>query len=161
MKHHPQDSAKTRAATTQQQEPSAHNSTPPQPTLRDQQPVSQPQPSSQPQSQSQPQSRDSTSPMDADGTTTSSMITEQDEAIVNRIEDSLYQDYSRVTPQDVAAGTMDVRSSSSTSDAYSSPFFPTKLHEMLSDPEADGLVTWLPHGRAWKILDANRFGTSA
>jgi hypothetical protein len=29
--------------------------------------------------------------------------------------------------------------------------FPTKLHHILSDPEYQHVISWMPHGRAWKI----------
>mmetsp|Transcript_18662 Transcript_18662/g.53805 ORF Transcript_18662/g.53805 Transcript_18662/m.53805 type:complete len:518 (-) Transcript_18662:295-1848(-) len=95
--------------------------------------------------------------------------TEQDEAIVSRIEDSLYQDYSQVTSQDVVAELAAApplrRAAAADIDAYleggsGSAIFPSKLHEMLSDPDAQGLVAWLPHGRAWRVLDADRFARS-
>lgn len=31
--------------------------------------------------------------------------------------------------------------------------FPAKLHQMLSEPKLSHIITWMPHGRAWKILD--------
>lgn len=34
-----------------------------------------------------------------------------------------------------------------------------KLHQMLSDPDAEGVVVWLPHGRAWKIINQDKFET--
>jgi hypothetical protein len=30
--------------------------------------------------------------------------------------------------------------------------FPCRLHEILSKPEYNDCITWLPHGRAWKII---------
>ena len=32
-----------------------------------------------------------------------------------------------------------------------------KLHQMLSDPDAEGVIVWLPHGRAWKLVKADQF----
>ncbi len=29
--------------------------------------------------------------------------------------------------------------------------FPSKLHHILSDPEYHDIISWMPHGRAWKI----------
>jgi hypothetical protein len=29
--------------------------------------------------------------------------------------------------------------------------FPTKLHHILSDPDYQHVISWMPHGRAWKI----------
>lgn len=34
---------------------------------------------------------------------------------------------------------------------------PQKLDAMLSDPNASHIITWLPHGRAWKILRHDEF----
>lgn len=31
--------------------------------------------------------------------------------------------------------------------------FPQKLHYILSRPEYRHIISWMPHGRAWKILD--------
>mmetsp|Transcript_13349 Transcript_13349/g.24222 ORF Transcript_13349/g.24222 Transcript_13349/m.24222 type:complete len:428 (+) Transcript_13349:118-1401(+) len=31
--------------------------------------------------------------------------------------------------------------------------FPAKLHKMLSESTHSDVITWMPHGRAWKILD--------
>ena len=39
------------------------------------------------------------------------------------------------------------------------PTFPMKLHQMLSDPDAEGVIVWLPHGRAWKIINQDKFET--
>lgn len=30
--------------------------------------------------------------------------------------------------------------------------FPMKLHKILSDPENAEFITWLPHGRSWRVL---------
>lgn len=38
-------------------------------------------------------------------------------------------------------------------DPGSSPTFPVKLHMILSNPEFEKIVGWLPHGRAWRVLD--------
>ena len=35
--------------------------------------------------------------------------------------------------------------------------FPLKLHIMLSRPESQGVVTWIPHGRAWRIVSTKAF----
>ena len=34
---------------------------------------------------------------------------------------------------------------------------PAKLREMLSTPEYERIISWLPHGRAWKIHDSQAF----
>lgn len=35
--------------------------------------------------------------------------------------------------------------------------FPVKLHEMLEDEEFSQYISWMPHGRAWKILRQDEF----
>jgi len=35
--------------------------------------------------------------------------------------------------------------------------FPSKLHEILSSPEFQDLITWLPHGRAFRVLKSKDF----
>jgi hypothetical protein len=35
--------------------------------------------------------------------------------------------------------------------------FPMKLHAILSNPEFQDVVAWLPHGRAWRILQHKAF----
>ena len=35
--------------------------------------------------------------------------------------------------------------------------FPTKLQQMLSDVDTEETISWLPHGRAWKIHSMKRF----
>mmetsp|Transcript_11764 Transcript_11764/g.20471 ORF Transcript_11764/g.20471 Transcript_11764/m.20471 type:complete len:363 (-) Transcript_11764:247-1335(-) len=34
--------------------------------------------------------------------------------------------------------------------------FPARLHKILSEPNNHDAITWMPHGRAWKIRDKNR-----
>ena len=38
--------------------------------------------------------------------------------------------------------------------------FASRLHEILSKPEYSACISWLPHGRAWKILDKAEFETN-
>ncbi|KAL7461049.1 hypothetical protein ACHAXS_001484, partial [Conticribra weissflogii] len=52
-----------------------------------------------------------------------------------------YRDFSRFEPITVSK---DRRASSN---------FPAKLHMMLSNPEHAHVICWMPHGRAWKILN--------
>jgi len=37
--------------------------------------------------------------------------------------------------------------------------FPSKLHRMLSDEQHSDVISWMPHGRAFKILNKERFMT--
>ncbi|KAL7534677.1 hypothetical protein ACHAXR_009370, partial [Thalassiosira sp. AJA248-18] len=34
--------------------------------------------------------------------------------------------------------------------------FPARLHKILSEPTYSDIITWMPHGRAWKLLDKER-----
>lgn len=36
--------------------------------------------------------------------------------------------------------------------ASKEPPFPVKLHKMLGSPEFRDIIAWLPHGRAWRVL---------
>jgi len=77
-----------------------------------------------------------------------------DAEMINTIEKNLYHDNSRVTPADVDANPRARRANSKRE-----PTFPMKLHSLLSDPEAEGIIVWLPHGRAWKIINQDKFET--
>ena len=35
--------------------------------------------------------------------------------------------------------------------------FPNILHRILSDDELSGIITWLPHGCSWKVINKSRF----
>mmetsp|Transcript_5546 Transcript_5546/g.12065 ORF Transcript_5546/g.12065 Transcript_5546/m.12065 type:complete len:403 (-) Transcript_5546:1048-2256(-) len=35
--------------------------------------------------------------------------------------------------------------------------FPAKLHKMISEPTNSSIITWMPHGRAFKVLDKETF----
>jgi hypothetical protein len=62
-----------------------------------------------------------------------------------------YKDYSRVMPQN--RGTVSFTHTTSTKE----PTFPVKLHMILSNPEYEDIITWLPHGRSWRILQQKAF----
>eukprot|EP00956_Cyclotella_meneghiniana_P004270 scaffold5221_cov51-Cyclotella_meneghiniana.AAC.2 len=36
--------------------------------------------------------------------------------------------------------------------------FPGKLYDLLCDPDSEGIIGWMDHGRSWKILDRKRLG---
>ena len=38
--------------------------------------------------------------------------------------------------------------------------FPTKLYAILSQPSLSGIITWMPHGRGWKVIKPRVFETS-
>jgi len=63
-----------------------------------------------------------------------------------------YRDYSKIT----------AASSSTCNDDYDSDPpkeqpFPVKLHRILSNPEYSDIVSWLPHGRSWRVLKPKVF----
>jgi len=39
----------------------------------------------------------------------------------------------------------------------SEELFPAKLHRILTTPEYENIISWLPHGRAWKIKNKQVF----
>lgn len=41
--------------------------------------------------------------------------------------------------------------------APSGTSFPTKLYKILEDPRYKSFITWLPHGRAWRVLKPKAF----
>jgi len=34
---------------------------------------------------------------------------------------------------------------------------PAKLNNMLSDPELIDIISWMPHGRSWRVIDKQQF----
>ena len=90
----------------------------------------------------------------ASGVPAAAAAADADITMINTIEKNLYHDNSRVTPADVDANPRARRANSKRE-----PTFPMKLHQMLSDPDAEGVVVWLPHGRAWKIINQDKFET--
>jgi hypothetical protein len=60
---------------------------------------------------------------------------------------AIYHDYSR--DKAMVMSTDDTRESVQT--------FPMKLHAILSNPEFSNIVSWLPHGRAFRILQHKAF----
>ena len=72
--------------------------------------------------------------------------------MIATIESNIYRDNSKVTSDDVETELRTRRVSS-----RKEPTFPMKLHKLLSDPEAEGIITWLPHGRSWKVIKQEEF----
>eukprot|EP00579_Thalassiosira_antarctica_P033099 CAMPEP_0201994892 /NCGR_PEP_ID=MMETSP0905-20130828/2573_1 /ASSEMBLY_ACC=CAM_ASM_000554 /TAXON_ID=420261 /ORGANISM="Thalassiosira antarctica, Strain CCMP982" /LENGTH=426 /DNA_ID=CAMNT_0048549939 /DNA_START=177 /DNA_END=1457 /DNA_ORIENTATION=- len=64
--------------------------------------------------------------------------------IKESIIDHTYRDFSRVKVDD-EAGEDDK--------AKNRPNFPAKLHAIVSNPNYQHIICWLPHGRSWKIVD--------
>jgi hypothetical protein len=75
--------------------------------------------------------------------------------------DHTYKDYSHVTTdtptedieyEDSVAG-MTMPGGTRGTDSN----FPAKLHHILSRPDLSHIVTWLPHGRSWRLVDRHAF----
>jgi hypothetical protein len=70
------------------------------------------------------------------------------------VEEFVYRDFSRILPpidNSSAAGTLSPVSSSRVLR------FPSKLEAMLSNPEFSHIVSWMPHGRSWKVHNIHLF----
>jgi hypothetical protein len=37
--------------------------------------------------------------------------------------------------------------------------FPMKLHAIISNPEYQHIICWMPHGRSWKIIDKDKLAS--
>jgi len=59
--------------------------------------------------------------------------------------DHTYRDYSNFTLDEVPAGK-NTRSN-----------FPRKLHQIVSNPDHSHIISWMPHGRAWKVHNKELF----
>lgn len=66
---------------------------------------------------------------------------------------SSYRDFSRVLPEK----HNDASSLIAQSTTAKEPTFPVKLHMILSNPEFQDIIAWLPHGRSWRILQQKAF----
>jgi HSF-type DNA-binding len=59
--------------------------------------------------------------------------------------------YSPVVPVNLQASPLEMRQQQAS--------LPQKLHVILSNPNYEHIVSWLPHGRAWKIHNLSKFST--
>lgn len=62
-----------------------------------------------------------------------------------------YNDYSAVQPPTAKCAT------ASSQPSVKEPTFPVKLYMILSNPEFKDIITWLPHGRSWRIIQQKAF----
>lgn len=60
---------------------------------------------------------------------------------VSQVVDHTYHDYTNYSVQD----------------HVSKMFFPKKLHEILTNAEFEQIISWMPHGRAWKLHNRDLF----
>jgi hypothetical protein len=63
---------------------------------------------------------------------------------------SSYRDYSQVAAESSA---LHISHAASTKEQT----FPVKLHMILSNPDFEDIIGWLPHGRSWRILQQKAF----
>ena len=68
---------------------------------------------------------------------------------------STYRDFSRVLPENTVKASSAIAQSLSIT--AKEPTFPAKLHLILSNPEFEDIIAWLPHGRSWRILQQKAF----
>jgi hypothetical protein len=64
---------------------------------------------------------------------------------------SSYRDYSQVAAAE--ASPLHISHATSTKEQT----FPVKLHMILSNPDFEDIIAWLPHGRSWRILQQKAF----
>ena len=68
-------------------------------------------------------------------------------------DDGHYHDYSRIpTDKSVELGNALAAVASG-----KEPPFPVKLHRILSNAEHNDVISWLPHGRSWRVLKPKAF----
>jgi hypothetical protein len=71
---------------------------------------------------------------------------------------SSYRDFSRVLPEkQTIQAPFSLMAQSMSSVTAKDPTFPVKLHRILSNPEHQDIIAWLPHGRSWRILQQQAF----
>lgn len=66
---------------------------------------------------------------------------------------SSYRDFSGVFPEKTDGASSLIAQSTTAKE----PTFPVKLHMILSNPEFQDIISWLPHGRSWRILQQKAF----
>jgi len=71
-----------------------------------------------------------------------------------------YKDYSRVppdAPSDAPPTTPVAAAGGQPQQARKEPTFVVKVHMILSNKKFESIITWLPHGRSWRILRPKEF----
>lgn len=68
-------------------------------------------------------------------------------------EVSNYKDYSKHTGDSMT----EQQHAPSTTSSGKDPSFPVKLHRILSAADHEEFITWLPHGRSWRVLKPKAF----
>jgi hypothetical protein len=68
-----------------------------------------------------------------------------------------YRDFSEVSEKDVANEPNACSNGGKAPRNSRVQKFPTKLYAILAQKEFQDIVTWMPHGRSWKVLKQNLF----
>jgi hypothetical protein len=66
-------------------------------------------------------------------------------------------DEDEVFPTPTANASNETTCSSSSSSSIRAQKFPVKLYTILAQPEFNDVVSWMPHGRCWKVLRPGLF----
>eukprot|EP00581_Thalassiosira_minuscula_P006730 CAMPEP_0183704728 /NCGR_PEP_ID=MMETSP0737-20130205/2013_1 /TAXON_ID=385413 /ORGANISM="Thalassiosira miniscula, Strain CCMP1093" /LENGTH=514 /DNA_ID=CAMNT_0025931709 /DNA_START=146 /DNA_END=1690 /DNA_ORIENTATION=+ len=74
------------------------------------------------------------------------------------VQTYVYQDFANAEPSTLNTGTCHERVPPQ---SLQSQKLPSKLSAMLSDPDLASVITWMPHGRSWKILNRELFASFA
>jgi hypothetical protein len=67
-----------------------------------------------------------------------------------------YRDFASV-PEDQEAETAQSQANRSLESSIRVQKFPVKLYAILGQKEFSDIITWMPHGRSWKVLKPNLF----
>lgn len=73
------------------------------------------------------------------------------------VETYVYRDFANAEASKIAAGVNERMPPQS----LQSQKLPSKLAAMLCDPDLVSVITWMPHGRSWKILNRDLFSSFA
>ncbi|KAL7531617.1 hypothetical protein ACHAXR_004136 [Thalassiosira sp. AJA248-18] len=75
-----------------------------------------------------------------------------------KLQTYVYQDFANTEPSTLNMGTCHERVPPQ---SLQSQKLPSKLAAMLCDPDLVSILTWLPHGRSWKIINRELFSSFA
>mmetsp|Transcript_5701 Transcript_5701/g.12358 ORF Transcript_5701/g.12358 Transcript_5701/m.12358 type:complete len:558 (-) Transcript_5701:79-1752(-) len=75
-----------------------------------------------------------------------------------KVQTYVYQDLANAEPSNLKTGSCHERVPPRN---LQSQKLPSKLASMLSDPDLTSAITWMPHGRSWKILNRELFSSFA
>jgi len=106
-------------------------------------------------------------PATVDNVTSSSTTNQQSSRSTTAITSPVYHDYAQEEDpteklnRDYAGHSSLIAHEDETTRSLANQKLPAKLAAMLSDPDLITCITWLPHGRSWKILNRDIFSSYA